>query len=129
MQKLDELILQAIERGIRPLYDINVHAEAQAIASNKSRDVFRVIDRRLQTLRKTGKIKYLRQIGQRPRWVINTGEDVPKNTPIKVLEALTLLRQHSEWLSDSWSSSPEGREYKTKFDNALATIASYVEGE
>ena len=41
-------------------------------------------------------------------------------------EAIDLLRKHSEWFTESWSRSPEGREYKQRFDAAVAALAAGV---
>lgn len=37
-------------------------------------------------------------------------------------EALEFFKEHSRWLSDSWGQSPEGREYKEKFDAAVHAL-------
>ena len=34
-------------------------------------------------------------------------------------EAVIFLMKHSNWLSENWNMSPEGREYKKKFDEAV----------
>ena len=53
---LDGEILAAIRSGKHPLYARNVHVEAKRIADLMGRQEHRVIDGRLQTLRKAGKI-------------------------------------------------------------------------
>lgn len=36
--------------------------------------------------------------------------------------AIDFLRAHSAWLTENWSMSPEGREYKCKFDAAIQCL-------
>lgn len=57
---IDRLILACIKRAdfASPLYDARVNTEAKRIASLTGRDCFRVIDGRLQALRKCGRIAY-----------------------------------------------------------------------
>ncbi len=38
-------------------------------------------------------------------------------------EAIDLLRGHSTWLAEHWSMSPEGREYKARFDASVDALA------
>jgi hypothetical protein len=38
------------------------------------------------------------------------------------LEAQTFFQDHSEWLANSWGMTPEGREYKRRFDCAVEAI-------
>jgi hypothetical protein len=40
-------------------------------------------------------------------------------------EAILFLRKHSAWLEESWSRSPEGREYKKRFDAAISALVPY----
>ena len=63
---LDAMILKAIQEGNSPLYNMRVAAEASAIAEATGREDFRVIDGRLQALRKRGVIKFHREWN---RWV------------------------------------------------------------
>ena len=42
------------------------------------------------------------------------------NTPITKQDAREFFREHSEWLGNSWGTTPEGREYKARFDAAVA---------
>ena len=53
---LDGEILAAIRSGKHPLYARNVHVEAKRIADQMVRQEHRVIDGRLQAMRKAGKI-------------------------------------------------------------------------
>ena len=57
---LDDLIVEAIRtndpRG--PLYAINVSCEAARIAQASGRDSFRIVDQRIQALRKAGTIRF-----------------------------------------------------------------------
>lgn len=53
---LDLAITQAIQAGRHPLYAREACAEARRIAKLSGRDEMRVIDGRLQALRKAGKI-------------------------------------------------------------------------
>lgn len=53
---LDSLILTAIIERRRPLYDKSCAAEAARIAEATGRKDYRVIDGRLQALRKAGRI-------------------------------------------------------------------------
>lgn len=59
-QKLDALILDAVASSIRsPLYNKLVYEEGKRIAFATGRDDMRVIDGRIQALRKAGKISFL----------------------------------------------------------------------
>ncbi len=53
---LDAEIIRSIQVGKHPLYAKPVCTEARRIAAASGRDEMRVIDGRLQTLRKAGKI-------------------------------------------------------------------------
>ena len=57
---LDSIILSAISNGSNPLYENDCSKEALRISENTGRETFRIIDGRLQALRKAGKIKYLK---------------------------------------------------------------------
>lgn len=61
-QKLDELIIKSIE-GSRssPLNDRSCLEEAKRLEQQHGGEDFRYIDRRLQALRKAGKIAYLKR--------------------------------------------------------------------
>jgi hypothetical protein len=56
---LDMLIVAAVEQRRSPLYERSVNAEAQRIARVTGREVFRIVDGRLQALRKRGAIVHL----------------------------------------------------------------------
>jgi len=60
-EELDKRIIEAIKRRCNPLYNGVVCAEAERIAVAQPREPFRVIDGRLQALRKAGKIKHYRK--------------------------------------------------------------------
>ncbi|WP_018234424.1 hypothetical protein [Thioalkalivibrio thiocyanodenitrificans] len=36
--------------------------------------------------------------------------------------AIQLLRDHSSWLAENWNLSPEGREYRARFDAAVSVL-------
>ncbi len=55
-ETLDQEIVTAIRAGSRPLYASAVFADAQRIADAYGREAMRVIDGRLQALRKAGRI-------------------------------------------------------------------------
>ena len=57
--EIDKRIISAITTRKHPLYEKHVVAEATRIEADTGRDGFRVIDGRLQALRKAGKIRYL----------------------------------------------------------------------
>ena len=63
---IDAAIIKTIRGGNSPLYNICVSAEASAIAEATGREDFRVIDGRLQALRKREVIKFSRELN---RWV------------------------------------------------------------
>lgn len=58
-EELDSRIIKAISARKHPLYTSNVRSEAARIAAGTGCDDFRVIDGRLQVLRKAGKIRHL----------------------------------------------------------------------
>ena len=58
-EELDMRILDAIALDKHPLYDKRTDEEATRIAGTTGRQGFRVIDGRIQALRKAGKIRYL----------------------------------------------------------------------
>ena len=58
-QQLDAMILKAITAGRHPLYYGPCETEATRIAEATGRKSFRVLDGRLQALRKAGQIQYL----------------------------------------------------------------------
>lgn len=55
---LDALILSACDRQKSPLYDRDCTTEARRLAIATGRESFRVIDGRVQALRKAGRIEY-----------------------------------------------------------------------
>lgn len=55
-EKLDSLILECVARGGNPLYQRVIDLEAVRIAEIANRKGFRVIDGRLQALKKSGLI-------------------------------------------------------------------------
>lgn len=57
--ELDRLIIDAVTKRKSPLNEKCVNEEAARLAAGTGRDDFRVIDARLQTLRKRGKIRHL----------------------------------------------------------------------
>ena len=58
-QELDKRIVAAIEARNSPIYDSDVDDEAQRLSELSGREAFRVIDGRLQALRKQGKIRHM----------------------------------------------------------------------
>ena len=58
-ETIDQLILQAINNGHLPLYHRPVVVEAVRLASLTSRKEWRIIDGRVQALKKQGRITYL----------------------------------------------------------------------
>ena len=65
--RLDAVIIAAIREGRRPLYARTVSAEASQLAAESGREEFRVIDGRLQALRKAGHIEHDTKHGWRIR--------------------------------------------------------------
>lgn len=57
-EELDRLIIEAIEKRSSPVWGRRVCEEAERIAKSTGRDAFRVIDGRIQALRRAGKIRY-----------------------------------------------------------------------
>ena len=57
-EALDKAILSAVSNGASPLYERKVGQEAKRIAELSGREDFRVIDGRIQALRKAGQIVY-----------------------------------------------------------------------
>ena len=55
-EKLDQLIIKAIQNRKPHLYEKQVHKEAMKIVKLSGRDKFRVIDGRISALKKQGKI-------------------------------------------------------------------------
>lgn len=60
-EELDRRIQSAIERIANPIYDSGVCEEAGRLAQGSGREPFRVIDGRLQALRRAGRIKWVRK--------------------------------------------------------------------
>jgi hypothetical protein len=60
--ELDARILKCIADNWQPLYNRDVDQEASRIAKATGREVFRVVDGRLQALRKAGRIKANRKL-------------------------------------------------------------------
>lgn len=58
--EIDRSIIDCIRnrQGAHPLYDRHVNREADRLAMLTGREAFRIIDGRLQALRKQGAIKY-----------------------------------------------------------------------
>lgn len=56
---IDVAIIDAIRRGASPLYDRRVMANANALTVGTKREPFRVIDTRLQALRREGHIEHI----------------------------------------------------------------------
>ena len=65
---LDQLIVDSIRSGKHPLYGAQVNEEARRIAQASGRDVLRVIDGRIQALRKAGRICADRMCGA--GWIV-----------------------------------------------------------
>lgn len=57
--ELDRRIIEAISARKNPIYAGSVLEEAKRIAAATGREYFRVIDSRLQALRKAGKIRHV----------------------------------------------------------------------
>jgi len=56
--KLDEMIIKAIGRGDSVLYNRHCGVEASRLADLTGREEYRIIDARLQAMRKAGKIEF-----------------------------------------------------------------------
>lgn len=67
-ERLDATIIAAISEGRSPLYAKTVNAEADKLASVSGREGFRIIDGRLQALRKAGRIGHDSKLGWRIRF-------------------------------------------------------------
>lgn len=60
--KLDQLILAGLAKGPRPFSSLNaedIEDETRVLVAGSDVDAFRVLDRRLQALRKAGKIEFI----------------------------------------------------------------------
>lgn len=57
-EELDKRIIEAISKRKHPLYDRSTNKEAMRIAKETGREDFRVIDGRIQALRKAKKIRH-----------------------------------------------------------------------
>lgn len=71
--KLDALIFDRISAGRTQLDGINsqdVRVEANRLAAETGRDQFRVVDGRLQALRKAGRIEFKRGNGFSGGWAL-----------------------------------------------------------
>ena len=58
-EELDKRIVEAVAQRKSPLYNKSINEEAARIAAATGRDDFRVIEGRLQALRKAGQIRHL----------------------------------------------------------------------
>lgn len=78
--KLDEAILEAIRHRRSPLYCGRVSGEARRIEDATGRSDFRIIDGRLQALRKQGRIVHLtkRENGGSGGWKVVESKGVNK---------------------------------------------------
>lgn len=61
-EELDKRIITAIEKRKNPLHENACWTEADRIATAMGRESFRVIDGRLQALRKGGRIRHLTKV-------------------------------------------------------------------
>ena len=69
--KLDALIVAAIARGRSPLYTTDVQDEAERLRDlTGAREAFRVTDRRLQALRRAGRVEYRTKAKGGPGWFV-----------------------------------------------------------
>jgi len=57
--KMDAWILEAVKRRKNPIYEAGCVRESERLAELTGRPAFRVIDGRLQALRKAGKIRHM----------------------------------------------------------------------
>jgi len=62
-EEIDRRILKAIEQRSNPLCSQQCRDEAKRLAETTGRESFRVIDGRLQAMRKAGKIQYRTKVG------------------------------------------------------------------
>lgn len=68
---LDSLILAAISNENNPLYEETVRSEARRLKDTLGRLEYRILDGRIQHLRKQGKIKYCITSQKGPRkWLL-----------------------------------------------------------
>lgn len=77
-EELDKRIIAAIESGHSPLYVYSCTTEAERLAQATGREGFRVIDARLQALRKQGRIQYLtkgKAPNGKPGWFLTKPAD------------------------------------------------------
>jgi hypothetical protein len=65
---LDALITAAAARHANPLYDGAARSEAERLIAGTSREAVRVIDARLQALRRQGVIEFVR--GKGAHWAV-----------------------------------------------------------
>lgn len=65
-EKIDQLILKAIGIRSSPLYNYDVCKEAYRLRDLTGRENYRIIDGRVQALRKRGVIRFVR--GTRAHW-------------------------------------------------------------
>lgn len=56
--EMDKRILAAVKERNSPIYDMGCNVEAERLAEVLGCAAYRVIDRRLQSLRKAGKIRH-----------------------------------------------------------------------
>lgn len=45
--------------------------------------------------------------------------------PMTKDEAIKFFEAHAEWLKEQWSITPEGREYREKFLEAIEVVRRY----
>lgn len=72
-EALDAAIIDTIDQGMSPLYCYRPLMFAEQIANEEGRQGFRVIDCRVQALRKAGRIQWLSKkdasaMGRNPGW-------------------------------------------------------------
>lgn len=65
-QELDQRIINAIQTGHSPLYFWHVAEESGRLAAATGREDFRIVDARLQALRKANKIRFVTKSKVRP---------------------------------------------------------------
>ena len=71
-KELDAQIAAAVKRGRSPIYASEVSQEASRIAQATGRETNRVIDGRLQALRKAGVIEFVSSTNERGWRVVET---------------------------------------------------------
>jgi len=70
-QKLDALIIQAIQNSKPPLYEKLTHKEALRIEMRTGRYVHNIIDGRLKALKRQKRIVFLKStIGRKAAWYV-----------------------------------------------------------